>query len=342
MTDLHSAKAVARAYMRDFDDAAPEDKLDALQKHATPSYKWRGLHPFNEQASAAATINAFWAPYFASFAHVIRREEIFFAGLNDCDGQSSTWTCSMGHFMGLFDAPWLGIPATRKNTFLRYAEYHRIENGKIQETALFFDVLGVMQQAGCFPLPPQTGADHIVPGPATNDGQLDTTQDPSEGAKTLALVNAMAAQISAVNVAMKDPEATPPTPQDELRRHWHENMAWYGPAGIGSTYTIDRYAEQHQQPFRKHLADRVFNGHVARFAEGKYCGFFGWPNLTLTPTGGYMGMTGSNKPADMRVTDIYRRDGEKLAENWVIIDMLHFLNMQGYDVLARLKELNKT
>jgi hypothetical protein len=40
--------------------------------------------------------------------------------------------------------------------------------------------------------------------------------------------------------------------------------------------------------------------------------------------------------ADMRVVDIYRRDGEKLAENWIFIDILHFLNMQGLDVLGRM------
>ena len=38
----------------------------------------------------------------------------------------------------------------------------------------------------------------------------------------------------------------------------------------------------------------------------------------------------------MRVVDIDRRDGAKLAENWIFIDMLHFLNMQVPDVLARL------
>jgi hypothetical protein len=38
----------------------------------------------------------------------------------------------------------------------------------------------------------------------------------------------------------------------------------------------------------------------------------------------------------MRVVDMYRREGDKLAENWVFIDMLHFLKMQGVDVLAEL------
>ena len=122
----------------------------------------------------------------------------------------------------------------------------------------------------------------------------------------------------------------------EMQENWHDDMLWWGPEGIGATYTIDRYIEQHQKPFRKGLQSRAFNGHVARLAEGNYGGFFGWPNLTLTNGHGFMGLPASEARADMRVIDIYRREGEKLAENWIFIDMLHFLKMQGVDVLAEL------
>jgi hypothetical protein len=44
----------------------------------------------------------------------------------------------------------------------------------------------------------------------------------------------------------------------------------------------------------------------------------------------------------MRVVDIYRRDGDKLAENWVFIDLLHWLSMQGLDVLGRLQDTVKS
>ena len=44
-------------------------------------------------------------------------------------------------------------------------------------------------------------------------------------------------------------------------------------------------------------------------------------------------------PAEMRVVDLYRRDGDKLAENWIFIDILHFLAMQGNDVLERMRGL---
>ena len=56
------------------------------------------------------------------------------------------------------------------------------------------------------------------------------------------------------------------------------------------------------------------------------------------PSGGFLGLPAS-RPADMRVVDVYRRDGDKLAENWVFIDLLHWLHMQGLDVLARMRQL---
>ena len=81
------------------------------------------------------------------------------------------------------------------------------------------------------------------------------------------------------------------------------------------------------------------NGHVYRLAEGNFGGFFGWANLTLRNTGGYLGMSDSPGLADMRVVDMYRAENGKLAENWVFIDLLHYLDMQGLNVLARNAEV---
>jgi hypothetical protein len=130
--------------------------------------------------------------------------------------------------------------------------------------------------------------------------------------------------------------------EDELRQHWAEDMIWWGPAGIGASYTIERYLEQHAGPFRAHLHDRVFHGHVAFLTEGNYGGFFGWPNLSMQNVGGYMGFPASAERGEMRVVDIYRRAGDKLAENWVLIDMLHFLKCQGLDVLERIRAVPRT
>ena len=39
--------------------------------------------------------------------------------------------------------------------------------------------------------------------------------------------------------------------------------------------------------------------------------------------------------ADMQVVDIYRRAGDKLVENWVLIDIPYWLKQQGVDILER-------
>jgi hypothetical protein len=240
----------------------------------------------------------------------------------------------MGQLMGLFDLPWLGIAPTRKIAMLRFAEFHRVESGRIAETALFCDILHLMLQAGLAPLPPQTGAHLVQPGPMTHDGLLYGRQAPEEGQATRALIRRMVSDIHNVGKFERR--------EDELRQHWAEDMIWWGPAGIGASYTIERYVEQHAGPFRAHLHDRVFHGHVAFVTEGSFGGFFGWPNLSMHNIGGYMGLPTSATRGEMRVVDIYRRAGDKLAENWVFIDMLHFLKCQGLDVLERIRTVPRT
>jgi len=292
------------------------------------------MHPFNEQQGAQAVVDAFWAPFLSSFAPVMRRNDVFLAGDNYARDDGTTWVLTMGHLMGLFDKPWLGIPPTRKIAMLRFAEFHRVEHGRIAETALFCDILHLMLQAGLAPLPPQTGAHLVQPGPMTHDALLFAEQQEHEGQATFALIKRMITDIG-------DPGKYARR-EDELRQHWAGDMIWWGPAGIGASYTIDRYLEQHAGPFRAHLHDRVFHGHVAFVTEGNYGGFFGWPNLSMHNIGGYLGLPTSAARGEMRVVDVYRRKGDKLAENWVFIDILHFLKCQGLDVLERIRTVPRT
>jgi hypothetical protein len=332
---LQHAKQIVLNHHQSFDQADDDALTAVLARDTAEDYLWRGMHPFYEQQGAGAVNDSFWLPLRASMRPLQRRMDIFFAGFNDVDGGDSCWVCSAGHWLGLFDKAWLNIPASGRMTFIRYAEFHRIEANVIAETALFLDIPDIMLQAGCYPFPPATGALTLRPGPRHGDGLQFSASDVAQGDRTMALVNTMISDLSALNVSGDD-RCSPAL----LRRTWHDDMIWYGPAGIGSTYTIERYQKQHQYPFRENLKDKVFNGHIARFAEGNFAGFFGWPNLTNTPTGGFMGLPGGDTRADMRVVDIYRREGDKLAENWVYIDVLHYLSMQGLDVLGRQAILN--
>ena len=235
--------------------------------------------------------------------------------------------------MGLFDNPWLGIQPTNKIAMLRYAEFHRIENGKIAETAFYFDIPHLMIQAGYKPFKNPTGKHLVQPGPATHDGLLFNDAPKEDGEKTMGAMHAMISDLGTWQLGLPL--------EEELERTWHNDMLWWGPAGIGSSYTIERYAKQHSGPFRAAMSDRSSTGHIARIAEGHYSGFFGWPNFTAKPTGGFMGLPPSDRPCEFRVIDVYRREGEKLKENWVFIDILHFFKQQSIDILNNLENYKK-
>lgn len=325
--EFQTAKKSIRAFYQALDESPAEEIPALLASATTPDYLWRGYHPFNELRGAETVATQFWLPLRTALSSLQRREDIFFAGHNSLADDGAVWVVSMGHLTGLFDAPWLGIRPTGKLTFLRYCEFNQVIEGRIAATPMYFDIPHLMMQAGLTPFPPQTGAHLIQPGPRTHDGLLTGPQPAGEGEKTLACINAMISDLGQWDSGLEL--------EQELARSWTDDMLWWGPAGIGSTFTIARYAKQHSAPFRAGFTDRSKTRHICRLAEGHYGGFFGWPNFTARPTGGFMGMPATGKAGEFRVIDIYRREGEKLAENWVFIDLLHFWNQQGVDILAR-------
>jgi hypothetical protein len=330
MINFQKNKELVLNYYKELDMSLLDGINQVLRKYTDENYHFRGMHPFYELAGSDSVAEIFWKPFRRAIKPIQRRQDIFFAGLNDVDNKTE-WVCSMGHLMGLFDNDWLGIKANHKMVFLRYAEFNRIAKGKIAETALFCDIISVMKQVGVNPLPLQTGAEFITPGPRTHDGLLFDEKDHKESQKTLDLVNQMRIDLTGSDLFHSS--------KDELRKTWLNEMIWFGPSGIGATYTIDRYEEQHQGPFQEGLDNTKFHGHLCRIAEDKYAGWFGWPNLTMNPSGGFLGLPKTEKTVEMRVVDIYRRDGEKLAENWIFIDLLYFLMQQGADVLGRTEKI---
>lgn len=326
---FQSEKNIVRAYYAALDSADDADILGAVEGYIGSEYLWRGYHPFGEITSLADVVNRFWVPLKTSITRLQRRQDVFFAGKNVTPDNNGTWVVSMGHLMGLFDAPWLGIRPTRKMVFLRYAEFHRVADGKIQETAFYFDIPHLMIQAGQNPFPPQTGAHMVQPGPMPHDALLFDDAPIEEGQKTMDAIEAMITDLGQWQLGLPL--------EEELARTWHDDMIWWGPAGVGATYTIERYAKQHSGPFRAAFKERSKTNHVARVAEGDYGAFFGWPNFTAQHAGGFMGLPASSENLEFRVIDVYRRKDDKLIENWIFIDFLHVMHQQGLDVLKRME-----
>ena len=326
--DFQTEKKVVLSFYTALENAGQSESTSVFENYCSANWLWRGVHPFDVQTGPVAVNTNFWSGFSHAFSSLQRRMDVFMAGENSLSDAKEIWVTSMGHFMGLFDNPWLGIKPTRKLVMLRYAEFHRVEAGKIVETALFLDIPALMMQVGLRPFPDQTAAQFVQPGPLPHNAIMTEAQPAQEGAKTLTAINQMISDLGQWKLGLPL--------EEELARSWHSDMVWWGPAGIGATYTIERYAKQHSGPFRAGFTERSATGHICRFAEGHYGGFFGWPNFTAKPTGGFLGMPASDKAGEFRVVDIYRRRDDKLIENWVFIDLLHFLKTQGLDVLQRL------
>ncbi len=63
-----------------------------------------------------------------------------------------------------------------------------------------------------------------------------------------------------------------PAPDRGAGPHWDPRMIWWGPAGIGATMTIDRYAQQHSAPFRAAFTDRTGTGTWRGWRKGRLAG----------------------------------------------------------------------
>ena len=328
MTSLQEAKSVVLNYYESLDSARSADELKLCFEKNTPrDYLWRGFHPFGEINNRDLVILNFWKPFRNSFKCTQRRQDIFFAGKNSLKDEEGIWVVSMGHLLSLFDREWLGIQPNFKIVMLRYCEFNLVNNGQILQTAFYFDIPHLMSQANQNPFDSQTGSNIVQPGPRTHDGVLFEDANPEESKATLQLINMMISHLG---------QWENPLPlEEELALSWQDDMLWWGPHGIGSTFTIERYAKQHASPFRAAFSDRSGTGHIARLAEGHYGGFFGWPNFTARHDGGFMGLPKSDGKIEFKVIDIYRRGEGKLAENWIFIDILSILYQQGIDVLGQ-------
>ena len=302
---------------------------DRITHRMAPRVSWQGPHPINRLNGVQSLASEFYAPLFASFSDLERQDDLFMAG----PWQGGNWVCATGHYVGTFTKDWLQIPATGSSTRLRFGDFYKVQDGLITDCFVILDMIGLMEQAGVNLLPPCRGSDSPVPGPDSKDGILLSEQNDAESEKSAQLVAEMIADLMRFDPALKD---------YSIMRHercWHEDMKWYGPAGIGTTFGIDGYIENHQRPFLTAFPDRrAGDHHVARPADGNYVASTGWPSVKATHTGdGWLGQQATNRKIGMRVMDFWRRHGEKFSENWVLIDIPELLLQMDVDLFAQIR-----
>ncbi|MGI9344903.1 MAG: ester cyclase [Gammaproteobacteria bacterium] len=306
-------------------DGQAGDTLKAtLSKHYSPHTIWNGSHPFNTLTGSDQLLEDFWQPFTHAFPDYSRHNQIFF-GYHD---GNSHWVASIGHYIATFSQDWIGIPANQALIHLRFGEFCQFEDGKIVKTNIQFDIPGLLNQVGLLPLTKGTGTTAWFPTPLTQDGIRLTPEEPSEGLKTLDLVNRMLDGLMTYDPEKKDLE--------QMQQHlfWAPDMLWYGPTGIGSTRAMAGFRRYHQVPFLTAFPDRKGGYHDVRMCAGPYTATCGWPSIHATHAGDYLGISATNQRIEMRVMDFWRRQDALLAENWVFIDLPHLLLQSGYDLIS--------
>lgn len=284
-----------------------------------------GFAPVNEVHGVEGYQAQVLNPLRASFPQGEERLDIRLAG-HYKDGD---WMASSGHIAGIFAKDLFDIPATGRTAMVRFGRFERHENGLIAETILILDLPALMMQAGCWPCGPAMGPSFPAPGPQTHDGIVSPNDD--GGDASLALVNAMIGGLHEFDGSLKSMG---------MRGYWAEDFWWFGPAVIGNFRGHADYERGHQLPFLTAFPDRVGGNHRARIGEGMYVASTGWPSITATHSGGgWLGLAPTGHRVTMRVMDFWRRDGDYLAENWVMIDIPDLLLQMGIDVFERMRVL---
>ena len=306
----------------------------ALAQYFDPACEFHVFHPINTLHSTAAMNAKFWQPLLYAMPDLERRTQLFFAGEFDgrfCGG-AGAWVTAHGYLCGTFVHDWLGIPATGDTVYVRIGEFYRVadtpQGPRIIDARILLDLVDVMRQAGYHVLPRSTGAQLIAPGPQMQDGLQLTAQDAQASRASMDSLDRMIGGLTSFN--RKDLKSM------GMHAFWHPEMMWYGPCGIGTSRTVEGFQRHHQKPFLHAFEDRKGGNHISRISEGHYIASTGWPSVHATHTGDYLGATATNGPITMRVADWWRREGDTLRENWVMIDLPDLLLQMGVDLFARL------
>ncbi|MDC0739287.1 hypothetical protein N6L24_13445 [Cognatishimia sp. SS12] len=303
----------------------PGDFSDAVAGFFAADAQINVVHPFNELKGADTYHARFIAPLQKAFTGLYRRDDIVMCG----QFEGKDWISSTGYYVGHFAQDWIGLKATGTLCYLRYGEFHQIENGQAVESYIFLDIPELMIACNQWPLPMGPGLSRgytgLIHGPATRDGVMTNPPDPAEGQRSYQIVTDMLGALA--------------TEDEAWRPYWHDNMMWYGPGAFGSFVGVDEFAS-FQVPFESQF-DQWSGGsknngmtkHFTRYGEGNYACSGGWPSLTGINVRPFLGQPPTQERVFMRVCDWWRRENDLLVENWVFVDVPHVLRQLGYDPL---------
>ena len=120
-------------YLQSFDDFS----LEGVETQTTAIFdkaaKINVSHPVNKAQDGMGYLTDVILPISQAFGGFKRQNYVIIGG----EYLGTEWVTSTGYFYGHFKKQLFGIPPSNKMAFLRFGEFHKMDNGKIIETYVY-------------------------------------------------------------------------------------------------------------------------------------------------------------------------------------------------------------
>ncbi len=303
--------------------------MNAERTLFTDGMRFFGPAPIGDLVGSETFETAVLEPVRKAMPGARKRPYLYFGG----EHLGHVWVGATGNIEGEMRSSLFGIPPGEGLRKLRFGEFYKFEDDRICEIRCLLDIPGLAAQAGIELFPRFDGKAHVPEGPPDRIGIVSTPQDAGLTEMTRSLVHDMI--VTGCNrLEGSDMES------QGLERYWRSDMAWHGPWGVGSASGLDEFYAFAQGPSVRSFPGRRGSWPKEAFiAEGPVAGFAGWPSFIGNFTGEpFRGIAPTGGPISKNVMDFYTASGNRLSENWVLIDLIRFASDCGVDLMAQMPE----
>mmetsp|Transcript_173028 Transcript_173028/g.420896 ORF Transcript_173028/g.420896 Transcript_173028/m.420896 type:complete len:437 (-) Transcript_173028:218-1528(-) len=257
--------------------------------------------------------------YGMAFPETIFTQMLFFG-----DERVATTTT---YGSALWGGDLFGVKAAHQWVTLRITDFYSIQEeapgyGRISYNFMMIDWADALRQIGRRMLPQAPLEEGIVLPPAANDGVP---------APLSVLVQSEGRDGKAAHAVAEAALQQDWTGMGDSLQHWHEDLNYYGPGGIGLARNLSSYKEHVLGPFRAAFTDRKAVIELSA-CEGNYCGLFG--RLSGHGVGEWLGLPTAGQNVSFRFAMHYRVVGGKVQEGWTILDFPGLFANIGLDFYA--------